>query len=276
MKTSNSTSLVRILAAITALTAAESTLSAALDYSKSWSTGNSYFGASVVLSATDRGSSETNYLLEGNVTGNGTVLKRNVNLLRGDGSISMDAQSNGRAQCHLVVFGKYSVVNTDTRFRAATSFNTTAITKQIVGGSFTFMAGPVPISVSGSVNVQGWGAGKAALLPNGKLDAQIAPAFKVAGYASAGVNLVIGSAGIQGNISLLQQEAAARVTLTPSANPYVTASFNRDWTDISGAIGLYAKIGWGWFSKTWKWDLATFSSATRSTVLASSSRTLTK
>jgi hypothetical protein len=126
----------------------------------------------------------------------------------------------------------------------------------------TFMVGPVPVKVTADVN---GGAGL-------DLEAKFActqqvpgivltatPYTKLNAYASAGVNVIVASFGIQGSLNLinLTLPREAKIEWFPGKTcPKSTFTVNRDVRTLQGQIGLFAQIKVLFYKKRWDLNIA--------------------
>jgi hypothetical protein len=144
------------------------------------------------------------------------------------------------------------------------TFNVTPInwSRTFFSVSKTFMVGPVPISVKASLS------GGVKMTVSGEVGPTVAKLSAAAGgwanvTASASVNIIVASFGVEGNLTLIN------VTLPAYGElfwPYCTINWTLKSTlslnTLSGNLKLYAKIKFLFFSKTWRVTIATWSGLT--------------
>ncbi|MDC0713170.1 hypothetical protein POL68_32210 [Stigmatella sp. ncwal1] len=136
-----------------------------------------------------------------------------------------------------------------------------------------FMVGPVPMKVTASL------AGGVKLSLTGKVSAteaklNMSPGGHVTATATAGVNIIIFSFGVEGNLKLINVTTPAIAELSwpdCSAAAY-KLSAARTLNTMSGNIKLFAKVTLFWFiKKTWYLTIANWAGITVSDTLWSKS-----
>ncbi len=238
-------------------------------YHRSEGFGNSLFGASYVIDANITATPAT-----------ATQAKR-VDAV-GDGKVVAKAFSytkeivRGRAEIH----GQQGGANTGSAALYAMgqqiwsanlsyTFSPTPInwSRTFFSVSKTFMVGPVPITVKASLS----GGVKLTIL--GELSPTVARLTANPGgwsnvTASASVNIIVASFGVEGSLTLIN------VTL-PTYGELFWPICSLDWTlkstlnlnTISGTLKLYAKIKFLFFKKKWTVTIAKWSGITRNWTL---------
>ncbi len=123
--------------------------------------------------------------------------------------------------------------------------------------STTFMAGPIPITVSGDVTGTLALSGQLTTLSGG-VELGLTPSATLTAGASAGVGVLCASAGVRGELNLI--EVAAPGTLkVQSASCGVRGAIEGDveLSSMSGSVEVYAEAcGLSWSKTLAEWDPA--------------------
>jgi hypothetical protein len=139
--------------------------------------------------------------------------------------------------------------------------------KTLVSAGTTIWVGPVPVSISGSASA-GLALNASMGFANSRLAANVTPSGNVKATASAGVNLVVASAGVAANLNLIKASfpAVAALKLVPAANGLGTIGYDVDVdasiNSLSGNVELWAKVWYLFGSKKWTTSIASWSGIT--------------
>lgn len=137
-------------------------------------------------------------------------------------------------------------------------------TKPLVSASTTIWVGPVPVTVSGGASA-GLSLNASLGFASSKLSANVTPAGNVTATASAGVNLVVASAGVSANLNLIKASvpAVAGLKLMTAQTGKGTVAYDVDVdaiiNSLSGNVQLWAKVWYLFGSKKWTTTIASWS-----------------
>jgi hypothetical protein len=137
-------------------------------------------------------------------------------------------------------------------------------TKSLVSASTIIWVGPVPVSVSGGASA-GLALNASLGFASSKLTANVTPSGNVKATASAGVNLVVASAGVTANLNLIKASVpmVAGLKLLPAGSGLGTVGYDVDVdaviNSLSGNVQLWAKVWYLFGSKKWTTTIASWS-----------------
>lgn len=233
-------------------------------YYRSQGFGNSLFGAG--------------YIIDANITSTEATLDQRKRVdAYAEGKVYATAFNNqqdivrGRAEVH----GQEGGANSGTAALYAMgqqiwsanlyyTFNTTPInwSRTFFSVNKTFMVGPVPITVKASLS------GGVKMTVSGEVGPTVAKLSASAGgwsnvTASASVNIIIASFGVEGSLTLINVTMPAYGELFwPYCSINWTLKSTLSLNTLSGELKLFAKIKFLFFSKTWRVTIASWSGLT--------------
>ena len=136
--------------------------------------------------------------------------------------------------------------------------------RTLVSASTLIWVGPVPVRIAGSASA-GLGFNANLGFAGGRLSANATPSGNVRATASAGVDLVVASAGIAANLNLIRMSAplVAGLRLLPVSTGRATFNYDVDFdlvlNSLSGNVELWAKVWYLFGSKKWTTSIASWS-----------------
>jgi hypothetical protein len=139
--------------------------------------------------------------------------------------------------------------------------------RSLANASTTIWVGPVPVSISGGASA-GLGLNARLGFASSRLSANVTPSGNVRATASAGVNLVVASAGVTANLNLINASVpmVAGLTLLPASTGRGTVRYDVDVdaviNSLSGNVQLWAKVWYLFGSKKWTTTIASWSGLT--------------
>jgi hypothetical protein len=137
-------------------------------------------------------------------------------------------------------------------------------TRTLASASTLIWVGPVPVRVSGSASA-GLGFNASLGFASSRLTARATPSGNVRATASAGVDLIVASAGIAANLDLIRVSAplVAGLRLVPASTGRATFGYDVDFdlalSTLSGNVELWAKVWYLFGSKRWSTSIARWS-----------------
>ena len=230
-------------------------------YSRTESFGNSLFGAGYAINAsitaTDASGArakQVDALAEGKVFATAFSTQKDIVLGRVQIHGEQGGSNTGTAALYTLGQQIWSA-------NLSYSFSPTPIdwSRTFFSVSKTFMVGPVPITVKASL------AGGVKLAVTGLVSPTVARVMATpAGWsnvtASASVNIIVASFGIEGSLTLINASMPSYGELFwPLCDISWTLRSNLVLNTLSGNLDLYAKINFIFFSKKWTLNIARWS-----------------
>ncbi|ADO72732.1 hypothetical protein [Stigmatella aurantiaca] len=233
-------------------------------YSRTQSFGNNIFGGGysidTAVTATDGTLAEAKKVeafADGKVFG--TAFNTQKELVRGRVDIKGQASGTNTSKATLYAVGQQIWSSNLTATFAPTPIDWS---RTFFSASKTFMVGPVPITVKASL------AGGVKLKVLGEINPTFARLTAEPGgfsnvTASASVNIIIASFGVEGNLTLINAKMPSLGQLSwPLCTVNWELSSKLNLNTLSGTLNLFAKIKFLFFSKKWTVTIARWSGLT--------------
>lgn len=119
-----------------------------------------------------------------------------------------------------------------------------------------FSIGPVPVSVGGSIGGKvGVSFNITANMNNKSVKGTVSPSIESYATADVAVDAYVARVGIQGVLTIVKQSIPVSVQVAYNQTlSRIEGILKLDTVleSLSGKLKIYAKVGWGWFSKTFK------------------------
>jgi len=186
--------------------------------------------------------------LYGEVSGGGYLMNHRMALLEAKSSVEGPHTGAGRATLSVRVMGQ-SVYNVDKSSATAWNLSKTLSKTFDYGTKIHFSIGPIP--VSGRLGARGSAGVRFALgLRPAHATAQIVAKVAAKVYAQVGVDVSIASAGVGGEVTLIQDELTfggeVGVDVDPARGPYISEHFYalNYLRMLAGRFYLYARVNY--------------------------------
>ncbi len=224
--------------------------------------GNELFGSGYSGSAKfDFNSLDRRMTVEAEAASYATVFayKQSVARFVLTGGASCTTSQPAAASVNAKTFILGSLVRDQSWDRTTSKSRVYSVSRNFFSAKRTFMVGPVPLGVTATITGEaGLDLGVSLTCPAGvKLEAT--PYTKLHVDASAGVNVVVASFGVQGSLNLINVSLPRTAAFEWDAArncPKAMFSVNRTITTLDGTMGLFAQVKVLFFKKRWDVTLA--------------------
>jgi hypothetical protein len=230
-----------------------------------WELGRRNLVAAFLDAKVETRGSKQEVSVTGEAEAGGYLVNNKVSLLKATGSVRAPAQGESHARISVSVVGK-TIFNKDYPAKTNYSISDTKSTSVDKSVSFHFMLGPIPLSVKlgaqGTVGVR-YFVGLRPLYA----EAQFIPFANARAYAQAGIDIVVASGGVGGQLKLLDVEFRIGGKMVVNFDPSKGASLEEQayvWSKIdmlSGSLYVYAEVYVPrlglppWKKNHYEWDL---------------------
>ncbi|HEX2568292.1 MAG TPA: hypothetical protein VH877_01955 [Polyangia bacterium] len=220
--------------------------------------GNSNFGAGYVVDASVNNTPGTlgpTFDARGEGRVYGRLFGQQRDAVRVTVSANSPAGGAASASANVYVLGSQVFARS---FTATYSTGASYGPRRFFSASFTFTVGPVPVTVSASAD------GSVGFTATGDLSAStlvvnVTPTGSLSAVASAYVNAIVVSFGVDGSLTLITGSLPSNLTISPCAATRWSIAVNRDIYTLSGQIDLWVKVKLLFISKKWTVTIARWS-----------------